>query len=176
MAKDCSPCGTVFSDDCARSYETFSYRFPAGRRAALRFASRRRVGTYGIAVLVALLVVLFVVVISGPEPEVQATRAAAPPAPPKVVYSVRGTANSATLTFENASGGTEQRRVTLPWTLELESAPPGRVAFLSADNEGDSGSVVATISVDGKVLKTAESSAPYVTASVSGLVPSTSAR
>jgi hypothetical protein len=91
--------------------------------------------------------------------------------PEKITYKVIGSARRASLTYRNASGGTEQKIVRLPWILVFD-AQPGTVCILSAQKEDRLGTVEARIYVDTDLLQQAESSSPYGIASVSGLVTS----
>jgi hypothetical protein len=85
-----------------------------------------------------------------------------------VVYSVGGTASSASLTLTNASGNTEQlESVSIPWTRTL-TMPCGDFVYVSAQNNGASGSVTCRITSDGASIETAESSGAYVIATCSG--------
>lgn len=94
-----------------------------------------------------------------------------PAKPRTVVYRVTGVATqSASLTYENAQGGTEQREVDLPWTLSA-SMQPGAWAYISAQNQEDRGSVTAEIVVDGKVWKSSTSEGAYTIATASDRVP-----
>jgi len=68
-----------------------------------------------------------------------------------VKYSVTGTASTVNITIENESGGTSQYSdVTLPWEYSFKAyAGTGTYDYLfvyvSAQNQGSSGSVTATI-------------------------------
>jgi hypothetical protein len=87
-----------------------------------------------------------------------------------VIYRVSGTAKTVDLTYENDSGNTEQRsNVELPWqrTYEME---PGSFLYVSAQNQGETGSVKCEIVVDGDVEERASSSGAYVIATCSGSV------
>jgi hypothetical protein len=95
------------------------------------------------------------------------TTAPPPTAPPVLVYEVTGD-GSADLTIENASGGTEQKTVNLPYSEELTRPPDGFV-YLSAQL-GGSGSVSCNITYGGRVVQQASSSGDYVIASCSGSI------
>jgi hypothetical protein len=86
----------------------------------------------------------------------------------KITYAVGGLGR-ADLTYENASGGTEQRTVTIPWSMTF-SAPSGQFVYLSAQLDG-SGSLYCEIVSDGTIVQQANSSGEYVIASCSGRVP-----
>jgi hypothetical protein len=86
-----------------------------------------------------------------------------------VEYRVRGTARAASLTYQNASGGTEQRHdETLPWTYQLGEAHRGQFLYISAQNSGSYGTIIAEIVIDGVVVKHSESEGQYTIASASG--------
>lgn len=92
------------------------------------------------------------------------------PALQRATYLVNGSASSASLTYRNESGGTEQRTVPLPWTLEMHVGP-GHFLYVSAQKQGPYGAIRAAIYVEGQVLQEAESSSEYGIASASGSVP-----
>lgn len=83
----------------------------------------------------------------------------------KVTYRVDGQ-GPASLTYANSTGGTEQHRVTLPWT-ETFTARPGQFLYLSAQDDGGIGLIVCSITVDGKIVKDATSKGEYTIATVS---------
>jgi|SRR3990172_6512500 len=85
----------------------------------------------------------------------------------RVIYKVTGTASRASLTYENAQGGTEQTVVSIPWQ-ESMIVDSGDFLYLSAQNEGESGSVTCEIWVDGVKWKESTSRGAYVIASCSG--------
>lgn len=74
---------------------------------------------------------------------------------------------SASLTYRNSSGGTEQKTITLPGSVKYTNFPKGGFMYIAAQNQGAVGSVNVSISVNGKLIKAATSSAPYGIASVS---------
>jgi hypothetical protein len=89
----------------------------------------------------------------------------------QVQYNVDGShVNSASLTYRNATGGTNQMTVKLPWTLTF-AGQPGQFVYLSAQNTDDWGSIECTILLDGVPVRRADSNSPYGIASVSGTVP-----
>ncbi len=80
-----------------------------------------------------------------------------------VVYRIDGTASRASLTMRNETGGTEQGTHLVPWD-DTFTVAPGQFVYLSAQNEGDHGTITCTITSDGQVVQTAESSGAYVIA------------
>jgi len=88
-----------------------------------------------------------------------------------VTYKVTGSARSASLTYKNATGGTEQANVDLPWTLRFD-AESGSSVYLSAQKRDEFGKLEAKIYIDGDLLQKADSSSPYAIASVSGVARS----
>jgi hypothetical protein len=91
-----------------------------------------------------------------------------------VKYEITGTASSVDITMENAGGNTEQLDdVPLPWsqsfTITLEQHEHF-FAYVSAQNQGTTGTVTAKIYKDGSEFKTATSSGAYVIASASGSI------
>jgi MmpS family membrane protein len=87
-----------------------------------------------------------------------------------VVYEVTGTGKSLGITYTtDGKAATEQvSDVPLPWskTIELPAGEAVQVVRMIAQTGGD-GQLTATITVDGKVVKTATSSGPYTVISVS---------
>ena len=93
-------------------------------------------------------------------------------APRVVEYHVSGTSiysdtSHASLTYQNASGGTEQEDVTLPWTCRVGETRSGQYFYISAQRSS-LGTVVVEIVIDGTVVKHSESSGEYAIASASG--------
>jgi hypothetical protein len=73
------------------------------------------------------------------------------------------------VTLTNATGGTEQySSVRLPKTYSFDSFPDSFL-YISAQNQGESGTVKVSIYVDGELFKTSSSSGAYVIASAHGL-------
>lgn len=88
----------------------------------------------------------------------------------KVKYEVSGSASSASVTYSDRNDGTAQiDEVYLPWTYEF-STTGDKFLYISAQNNGEYGSVKATIYIDNKVYKTTTSRGSYVIASVSGRI------
>lgn len=82
-----------------------------------------------------------------------------------VVYRVTGSAKSASMTYENMQGGTEQGDYMLPFTKTLRfigNVPNGTFLYISAQNDGETGTVTCEILVNGTVQKTSTSSGAYV--------------
>ena len=92
-----------------------------------------------------------------------------PPEPSTVSYMVSGD-GTASLTFRNESGGTEQKTVQLPWELAFVAK---RHAFLyiAAQKKQAEGVIHAEIYVDGNRIQEAESNTAYGIASASGRIP-----
>ena len=98
---------------------------------------------------------------------------ASPPLPPgvhRIEYSISGSARVVGLTYRNATGGTEQNEVRVPGSLSFYAAT-GQFVYISAQNKSDSGDVQVSITVDGRLLQHANSSAAYGIATASGSVP-----
>ncbi|MFZ0546246.1 MAG: hypothetical protein WAM60_12445 [Candidatus Promineifilaceae bacterium] len=109
-------------------------------------------------------VVLSQVVVADPQPDYY------------VEYVVTGGIYSASLTYENQSGNTEQRDIIqgtimniTPWTLGF-SANYGDFVYLSAQNNHNDGTITCEIKVNGKVIESATSQGAYVIATCSGRV------
>lgn len=87
---------------------------------------------------------------------------------PEVIYEITGTADKVDVTLSNASGGTEQYDdVYLPKKYDYGSFSDSFL-YISAQNQGDSGSVTVSIYINGRLFKTSRSSGAYVIASASG--------
>lgn len=86
----------------------------------------------------------------------------------QVRYEVTGSAEYVNVTYQNDSGGISQvTNVPLPWSISFSGDPEDYV-YLSAQNQGETGSVTVTIFKDGDVFKRATSQGSFVVASVSG--------
>ena len=98
-------------------------------------------------------------------------RGRAPAASLTVEYRVGGSARGAGVTYQNASGGTEQNDVGGPWTQTIRPARRGQFVYLAAQNKYDVGDVVCQIVVNGEVWKESRSGADYGIATCSGALP-----
>lgn len=87
----------------------------------------------------------------------------------KVTYKVGGSTSKASITIQNASGGTEQREVRVPWSSSF-NVKPGQFVYLSAQNKSEYGTVEARIELNGKTVQSASSNEDYGIASVSGRI------
>lgn len=83
-------------------------------------------------------------------------------------YRISGTAGLADITYENETGGTEQRTVGIPWTSASWKVQDGDFLYISAQNQGETGSVICEILIDGVSIKKSTSSGAYVIATCSG--------
>jgi hypothetical protein len=86
-----------------------------------------------------------------------------------VTYRVSGTTPSAGLTLQNASGGTEQKDVSLPWESSFK-ASDGQCVYISAQKSTEMGTIHCEILLNGSVVKSAEANAAYGIASCSGRI------
>lgn len=85
-----------------------------------------------------------------------------------VEYRVTGSAETVDITISNEGGGTSQfSDQPVPWSYEFEGEEDDFV-YVSAQNNGETGSVAVTIYTDGDRFKTSTSSGAYVIASASG--------
>ncbi len=83
-----------------------------------------------------------------------------------VTYRVTGSARSVDVTYQNGTGGTEQKsRVAVPWSYTFQ-ATSGAFLYISAQNQGESGDLTTEIDVDGSSRKQANASGAYVIADV----------
>ena len=86
----------------------------------------------------------------------------------EVKYEVTGTASSVDVTYENSDGGTSQSsNVSVPWEYSF-TGNPGDFVYISAQNQGSSGTVTTKILTDGDKFKSSTSTGAYVIASASG--------
>ena len=87
---------------------------------------------------------------------------------PEVIYEITGTAERVDVTLSNATGGTEQYSdVPLPKEYSYNSFSDSFV-YISAQNQGEYGTVIVSIYVNGVLFKTSTSSGAYVIATASG--------
>ncbi len=94
-----------------------------------------------------------------------------------VIYEVEGTAKSVDITMESGSGTSQQSNLKVPLsskggakglTLKVDR---GDFVYISAQNQGSSGSVTCRITVDNVVVSTVTSSGGYTIATCSGRAP-----
>ncbi len=85
-----------------------------------------------------------------------------------VTYEVTGTARSVSVTYQNGDGGTQQESDrAVPWRRSFVMST-GDFVYISAQNQGEYGTVTVTIRVGDHVAKTSTSSGAYVIADASG--------
>ena len=90
-----------------------------------------------------------------------------PPPTPEVEYKITGTASRVSVTLNNATGGTEQYdNVSVPHTYRFDIFSDWFL-YISAQNQGEYGSVTVTIYLNGEVVNTATSVGAYVIATAS---------
>jgi hypothetical protein len=88
--------------------------------------------------------------------------------PPKIIYEITGSADKVDVTMNNATGGTEQHsEVSVPTKYVFDNFPDSYL-YISAQNQGEYGTVRVSIYVDGKLFKTSSSSGAYVIATAYG--------
>jgi hypothetical protein len=85
-----------------------------------------------------------------------------------VEYKITGTASLVDVTLNNATGGTEQYSdVAVPHTYYYSDFIDWFL-YISAQNQGDTGSVTVSIYLNGDLFKSSTSSGAYVIATASG--------
>jgi len=90
---------------------------------------------------------------------------------PTVVYEITGSAYFASVTLSNRAGGTEQyANVAIPWSYTDKSFS-GSFLYISAQNQGEYGSITVSIYVNNNLFKKSTSSGAYVIATASGTRP-----
>ena len=87
--------------------------------------------------------------------------------PPQVIYSISGTFAGASVTMQ-APTGTVQSEYHGAGTVGTYSFDSGDFVYLSAQNQGDSGSITCTITEGDTVISTNTSTGAYVIASCNG--------
>lgn len=92
-----------------------------------------------------------------------------------VTYVVTPESNSRTpglkgahLTYTNASGGTNQDAVALPWKLEMKDQKPGSFLYVSAQKQKSHQITEVEIYIDGVLTKSATANEDYGIATASG--------
>ena len=104
------------------------------------------------------------------------TTAADASAAPEVKYEIQGTAKTAAVTYSTPSG-TVQNTADLPMMNQSGSAgirftaEPGQSLYVSAQNQGEHGTVECVISVDGVIVSDNTSSGAYTIAQCSATAP-----
>jgi len=91
----------------------------------------------------------------------------------EIEYEITGTATTVDITMNNQDSGTEQHsNVSVPWTKSFSVNVSGGYyfAYISAQNNGSSGSVTVKIYKNGKLFKQATSSGAYAIATASGSI------
>jgi len=88
----------------------------------------------------------------------------------EIEYKISGTASSVDVTLNNSNGGTEQYdNVSVPHTYSYKNFNDDFV-YISAQNQGESGSVTVKIYHRGTLFKSSTSSGAYVIATASGSI------
>jgi len=83
---------------------------------------------------------------------------------PEIEYLVTGTAKTVSVTLQNADDGISQfSNVSLPYRYKMKKS--GYI-YLSAQNDGESGTVKVEILKNGSMIKQSSSSGAYVIATV----------
>lgn len=86
-----------------------------------------------------------------------------------VRYRVAGTAKAGSMVWENSQGGTEMGDYNLPWQKSFTFAG-GDFVYISAQNQGETGSIICQIWVNGVKWKESTSTGAYSIATCSGSV------
>lgn len=85
-----------------------------------------------------------------------------------VTYEVTGSAGAIDVTYENANGDSSQEGgMAVPWRRTF-TMTEGSFVYISAQNQGESGSVTCTVLVDGVEAESNTSSGGYTICSASG--------
>lgn len=162
-AKICRHCGSNLEDPTGATKPPPPQVDPATQKAA-------NAGCTGcIGVFTFLFVLLLLMPSSNGGASSSSKKSTTSSATYKATYHVAGSASEASLTYQNESGGTDQKKVSLPWTYSFNGSP-GDFLYLSAQNEKDYGTVTAEIKLNGKTVQSAETNDDYGIASVSGRI------
>ena len=84
-----------------------------------------------------------------------------------VTYSISGNFTSASLTYQTPTGST-QKVIYQAGNVQTATFDAGGFVYLSAQNDGDSGSVTCTITEDGTVMSTNTATGAYTIATCNG--------
>jgi hypothetical protein len=87
-----------------------------------------------------------------------------------VAYDVTGSADSFSITAKSATGTEQASNRALPAHVTY-MMDPGAFAYISAQNEGESGSITCTITVDGQVISRNTADGAFTIATCQGNVP-----
>lgn len=88
-----------------------------------------------------------------------------------VTYRITGTARTVDITMSDSDGDTvQQSDLPVPVVKVERHMHSGEFAYISAQNQGESGTVTCTIELDGVPVKTSTSSGAYVIATCSGRI------
>lgn len=90
------------------------------------------------------------------------------PSLPSVTYTVSGSAREVSVTYANASEGTSQATVSVPWSHSFTCTKSGQFLYISAQNQGQTGTVTVRITKGGTTYKESTSSGAFVIATASG--------
>lgn len=90
------------------------------------------------------------------------------PSLPSVTYNVSGSAREVAVTYANASEGTSQATVSVPWSHSFTCTKSGQFLYISAQNQGQTGTVTVRITKSGTTYKESTSSGAFVIATASG--------
>jgi hypothetical protein len=85
-----------------------------------------------------------------------------------VRYEISGTPSTVSLSYENATGGSEQRDVHPPWTLSFQTLTWEHIG-ITVFNPNFSGSVTCRLYVDGRLIQEATSEGGFKWATCDGL-------
>lgn len=95
-----------------------------------------------------------------------------------VLYEVEGTAEAVNITYEKPTGIAQQTDLSVPLTKKgtsqrgiILAMDPGDYVYISAQNQGASGTVTCRITVDGVVISTVTSRGGYTIATCKGTAP-----
>lgn len=127
---------------------------------------------FGVIAIFVVFIVIGIVVGPGSTPAISTHPTVVPTSNSySIKYEVTGTASTVSVTYENEDGGTSQYSDrSVPWSHSF-TAHPGDFVYISAQNQGDSGSVTTTIYKDSSIWKTSTSSGAYVIATASDMLP-----
>jgi hypothetical protein len=120
-----------------------------------------------ILALIGIILIAFVTV-SYPTANTPSVPKISVPTKTSVQYTVEGWYTGIAVTLNNDTGGTEQYDVGAVSFSKYYPDFQNNFLYISAQNQGNYGSVTVSIYVDGRLYKSASSSGGYVIATASG--------
>lgn len=87
----------------------------------------------------------------------------------KAKYTVTGTAKTVNVTYQMSDGMSQKSDVPVPWEYSFETERY-EMLILSAQNQGDRGSVIVTLYISGEQMQQVTSEGAFTIASTKGYI------